>query len=90
MSTYRNELGGILGSLGNIAQHLGNVLCITANHLLTDDGDDGPQPEGDTFTQAEHAGPGRGAPELQAGYRGTELEDDNGAYRLGFNNHHAH
>ena len=42
-----------------------------------------PQPEGAT-TQVEHSHTFTTMPEMHANYRGTELEDDNGEYRIGF------
>lgn len=43
-----------------------------------------PVPEGNNFTQAEHAHSYTSGPELHAGYRGTSDDDNDGAYRLGF------
>lgn len=42
-----------------------------------------PQPEGSS-AQVEHSHTFTTMPELHANHRGTELEDDNGEYRIGF------
>ena len=42
-----------------------------------------PQPEGAT-SQVEHSRSFTTMPEMHANYRGTELEEDGGAYRIGF------
>ena len=44
---------------------------------------DEPQPEGAT-SQAEHSHTFTTMPEMHANYRGTELEEDGGQYRIGF------
>jgi len=44
-----------------------------------------PQPEGNNFTQAEHAHAYTSQPELHAGYSSQSIDDDQGGvYRLGF------
>lgn len=42
-----------------------------------------PQPEGSS-AQVEHSHTFTTMPELHANHRGTELEDDNGEYKIGF------
>ena len=87
MTTYKAEIGHILGSLGNVIHHAANILTITAQHL-TGDTEEEPQPQVDVFTQAEHAGQ-RSANELHADAdRQSHDDDDGGSYRLGFNNDH--
>lgn len=44
-----------------------------------------PQPEGNNFTQAEHAHSFTTQPEMHAGHRGQSIDDDDGGvYRIGF------
>ena len=42
-----------------------------------------PQPEG-AISQVEHSHTFTTMPEMHANYRGTELEEDGGAYQIGF------
>lgn len=42
-----------------------------------------PQPEG-AMAQVEHSHTFTAMPEMHANYRGTKLEEDGGAYRIGF------
>lgn len=42
-----------------------------------------PEPEGAT-SQVEHSHTFTTMPEMHANHRGTELEDDNGTYQIGF------
>lgn len=83
MKEYLNELAHIIGSAGTAIQHIGNILTITANKLTSDDEESAPQPEGSS-AQVEHSHTFTTMPEMHANYRGTELEDDNGQYRIGF------
>lgn len=83
MKEYLNELAHIIGSAGTAIQHIGNILTITANKLTSDEEDDEPQPEGSS-AQVEHSHTFTTMPELHANHRGTELEDDNGEYKIGF------
>lgn len=83
MKDYLNELAHIIGSAGTAIQHIGNILTITANKLTSDDDEPEPQPEGSS-AQVEHSHAFTAMPELHANHRGTELEDDNGEYRIGF------
>lgn len=47
--------------------------------------EDEPRPEGDVYSQAEHAHSYTSRPELHAGHRAQSIDDDDGgAYRLGF------
>lgn len=49
------------------------------------DTDHKPTPEGNNFTQAEHAHSYSGPPELHAGYSRQSIDDDDsGTYRIGF------
>jgi len=44
-----------------------------------------PQPEGNNFTQAEHAHSYTAPPELHSGYSRQSIDDDDSsAYRIGF------
>ena len=83
MNDYRNELGHIIGTTGKLIHHLANILSITANHLTTDNETTEPQPEGST-AKIEHSHSFTTMPEMHANHRGTELEDDNGTYQIGF------
>lgn len=70
---------GVLNLLVNIAC---GIVLIT-RFWTGDDEYNEPQPEVST-SQVEHSHTFTTMPEMHANYRGTELEDDNGEYRIGF------
>lgn len=70
---------GVLNLLVNLAC---GIVLITRFWTGTDEYNE-PQPEGAT-SQAEHSHTFTTMPEMHANYRGTELEEDGGAYRIGF------
>lgn len=85
MSTYFEEIGHIIGSIGTTIHHIANLLSITANRMTGDDKDEEPHPDGDNFAQVEHAGQYERT-ELHAdANRESHDNDDGGVYRLGFN-----
>ena len=66
-------------------RRLYNAVCSWLEADAQARGADEPQPEGNNFTQAEHAHAYTSQPEMHAGHRGTSIDDDDGgAYRLGF------
>lgn len=86
--SYKAEIGHIIGSIGEVIHHTANLLTITARNLTTG-AEEQPQSQGDTFTQAEHAGQ-RSNSELHADSDRQSLDDDDGGtYRIGFNNDHT-
>lgn len=63
-----------------------NLVCgiVLITRFWTGNGEyNEPQPEGAT-SQAEHSHSFTAMPEMHANYRGTELEEDGGQYRIGF------
>lgn len=70
---------GVLNLLVNLAC---GIMLITRFWAGDDEYND-PQPEG-AMAQVEHSHSFTAMPEMHANYRGTELEDDNGEYRIGF------
>ncbi|WJZ27873.1 hypothetical protein MOMMJLID_CDS0065 [Arthrobacter phage 1191A] len=58
------------------------IVLITRFWTGTDEYNE-PQPEG-AMAQVEHSHSFTAMPEMHANYRGTELEEDGGAYRIGF------
>lgn len=83
MKEYIAELGHIIGSVGQLIHHAANLLTLTAQHLTKSEDEGEPQPEGAT-SQVEHSHSFTAMPEMHANYRGAELEEDGGAYRIGF------
>ena len=70
---------GVLNLLVNITC---GIILITRFWTGNDEYND-PQPEG-ASAQVEHSHTFTAMPEMHANYRGTELEDDNGEYKIGF------
>lgn len=66
-----------------------NAICgwleAHATQMSTNQTPDEHHPEGNNFTQAEHAHAYTSDPEMHTGYRGRSIDDDDGGeYRLGF------
>ncbi|GAA0200448.1 hypothetical protein [Glutamicibacter creatinolyticus] len=86
--TYRDEVGHIIGTIGKLIHHVGNCFSITANRLIQAPDAEDPHPEGDVFTDTQHAYR-REPSELHSDHRAQSIDDDDGGvYRLGFNNDH--
>lgn len=73
----------ILVALNLLVNLVCGILICTRFYFDTSDNKGEPQPEGAT-SQAEHSHSFTAMPEMHANYRGTELEEDGGAYRIGF------
>lgn len=57
MSTYKEEVGHIIGSAGKLIHHVANLLTITAIHLTKDgDADEQQEQGGEAFSQVERSG----------------------------------
>ena len=85
---YLGEVGHIIGTIGKLIHHVGNIFSITANHLIKSPDTEDPHPEGDVFTDTQHAYR-REPSELHSDHRAQSIDDDDGGvYRLGFNNDH--
>ena len=72
----------ILVALNLLVNLVCGIVLITRFYFDTGEYSE-PQPEGET-SQAEHSHSFTTMPEMHANYRGTELEEDGGAYRIGF------
>lgn len=72
----------ILVALNLLVNLTCGIVLITRFYFDKDEYNE-PQPEGAT-SQVEHSHSFTAMPEMHANYRGTELEEDGGQYRIGF------
>ena len=72
----------ILVALNLLVNLVCGIVLITRFYFDTSEYSE-PQPEG-AMAQVEHSHTFTTMPEMHANYRGTELEEDGGAYRIGF------